>query len=197
MALHYNTLGGGAALSGTAAPGRSEEITVCSGCEFLATTEVEGRNGGLYPMCGSCEFVYREQEAEIVWCRECDQALASGLSGADQLCSDCYIDPCDDCREMPATTRFVHLWKGDYLLCDGCYAAADHEDDYLEVCTCDDPVHFMDEGKLRCSECMRTIKVPMHCHCPVLATAAGNPNHCLLCAGAVVPLTEQEGDRRC
>jgi hypothetical protein len=195
MALHYNTLGGGAARSGTAAPGRSEEINVCSGCGFLATTEVEGRNGGLYPMCGSCEFVYREQEEEIAWCQECDQALASNYTG---LCDGCHFpEPCEDCRVMPATTRFLHLSNGAYHLCDECFIAADHEDDYLEVCTCWHPVHIKEEDSLRCEECMRTIKAPMHCQCPVVATAADYPNHCLLCAGAVIPLTEQEGDRRC
>lgn len=37
---------------------------------------------------------------------------------------------CQDCRYELVTARFLHLNGTDYFLCNSCFYAADHEDDY-------------------------------------------------------------------
>lgn len=39
---------------------------------------------------------------------------------------------CNDCRELPAVRRFVHLHNGEFYLCEACFGGADHESDYGE-----------------------------------------------------------------
>ena len=179
MALSDNTLGAGAARSGMTSPGRSDE---CSGCGFRATCDYEGRDGVLYPFCEECFWRFKEQE-------EVELYLEAWVEEEPE-------EPCEDCQECDATTRFVHLTKGEFFLCDACFAAADHEDDYLEFCTCVYPHHEKKGDVIRCAECMRSIKAPMHCQCPVFATDPDKPNHCVLCWGLVVLLSQEEGDRR-
>lgn len=168
MALHYNTLGGGAAHSGTAAPGRYEELNVCTGCGFDATTAMEGKDGLTYAVCADCEVTLREQEeAAHEWCA--------------------------DCGKVPAERRFVHLTKGEFWLCASCWMGADHEDDYLEVCTCGVALYHQVEGQsFHCLDCARPVKHVMHCQCPRPSTAADHPNYCAFCQGAVVHVEDEE-----
>lgn len=42
------------------------------------------------------------------------------------------LGDCASCQK-PATTVFWHLHNGPFELCDGCFAWADHEDDYGET----------------------------------------------------------------
>ncbi len=171
MALHYNTLGAGAAHSGTASPGRSEELNVCSGCGFEATTTIEGRDGLTYAVCADCEVTLREQEAE-------EEDYSSEL--------------CADCGKVPAQCRFVHLTKGEFWLCARCWSWADHEDDFLEVCHCGVPIHEVGEDKkVTCADCTREVTYPMHCECPVPCTLSEHPDHCFFCKGVVVRLTDE------
>ena len=106
---------------------------------------------------------------------------ATVTPGHSECCEDyCYY--CDDCGEVPATTRFLHLTKGEFFLCDLCMAAADHEEDYLE--NRDD--HWEEEEE----------KYAL-CECPVpVLLVEHHGNYCIFCWGAVVPLTEEEGDAR-
>jgi hypothetical protein len=176
MALNDNTLGGGAALSGTAAPGRTDELNVCSSCGFEATTAIEGKDGLTYALCAGCEVMLREQEAEEE--EEWEEVL------------------CADCGKVPAECRFVHLWKGEFWLCRSCWYSADHEDDYLDVCGCWPPIHEQGEDKkVHCAECNRDVKYIIHCECPIPSTLSEHPNHCVFCRGAVLRLSDEEGDK--
>jgi hypothetical protein len=173
MAQSQNTLGGGAGKTGTAAPGRSDETTdikACTGCGFKATTEFEGRDGELYPMCEVCDVHLREQEAE---------------EGFEE-------ETCADCRKEPATRRFMHLHKGEFFLCEGCFGMADHEDDYLEVCTCPNPTPARGAGAaLECMECLRDIKTRRLCECPVVSRADEQRGTCDVCHGLVVKAKDE------
>ncbi len=172
MALQYNTLGGGAAHSGTATPGRYEETALCSGCGFDATAEVIGRDGFVYSVCGSCEMRLQEQEPEEE--EDWDD---------DELdCADCGTS----LGPSRAPIRFLHLTKGAFWVCSDCWVNADHEDDYLVYCNCEDRIYWKPEGGLMsCDWCCRPVKHIQHCECPVPSTDKETPNHCVFCKGAV------------
>jgi len=170
MALHDNTLGAGAAHSGTASPGR---INTCTGCGFDATMTIEGKDGLTYAVCADCEVTLREQEGG--WEEEVP----------DQLCADC--------GKVPAECRFVHMDKGEFWLCRRCWHWADHEDDYLEICSCSTRVYQQGpEGTITCGDCKRTVHRAFHCQCPVPATVPEDRNICVFCHGAVVHVEDEE-----
>jgi hypothetical protein len=173
MALNDTTLGGGAALSGTAAPGRTDELNVCSSCGFEATTAIEGKDGLTYALCAGCEVTLREQEAEGEW--EEEEVL------------------CADCGKVPATHRFIHLWKGEFWLCAPCWSWADHEDDFLEACSCGQPLYEQGEdNKVYCGECNRSVNSIQHCECPIPSTSyASFPTHCVFCKGFVARVKDE------
>ena len=103
---------------------------------------------------------------------------ATVTPGRSDTCEDCYY--CDDCGETPATTRFLHLTKGEFFLCETCWLSADHEEDYLE------------EPDWSCDENREAL-----CECPVpVLSVEHHGNYCIFCWGPVVPLTEEEGDKR-
>ncbi len=159
MALHYNTLGGGAAQSGTATPGRYEDLNVCTGCGFESTIQIVGRDGLEYDLCETCEIGLREQEAEQEWC--------------------------EDCAAAPAVCVFMHLDGRVFNLCDFCYYAADHEEDYLKFCECPTP-EISEEGT-QCWKCNREVRPyeePL-CDCPVPSVIHDEPDHCVFCMGAI------------
>ena len=181
-----------------------QELNECSECGALATTEVEGSDGVMYPLCAVCDVWWRETQAEL----ESIQGL------------------CQDCRHEPATRRFVHLHKGEFLLCEACFGMADHEDDYLDYCDCAFPEG--DAGETHCSLCRRqlrepdvycdcaapvtegferitcrsccgrirfgTRKPPSLCVCPLPCTVAGDATFCVLCEGQVVRLMDSVAD---
>jgi len=62
---------------------------------------------------------------------------------------------CDDCGKEPAVTQFIHLTKGEYFLCAGCWPSADHEEHYLQYCECDNP--FLSDDCKQCWQCNREI----------------------------------------
>jgi len=62
---------------------------------------------------------------------------------------------CDDCGKEPAVTQFIHLTKGEYFLCAGCWQSADHEEHYLQYCECSDP--FLSDDCKQCWKCNREI----------------------------------------
>ena len=37
---------------------------------------------------------------------------------------------CEDCKQQPATCRFLHLDGREFFLCYTCFYSADHESDY-------------------------------------------------------------------
>ena len=173
MALNDTTLGGGAAHSGTAAPGRTDELNVCSGCGFDTDRTLVGKDGLTYAVCADCEVNLREAEAEG-W----DE---TELLNPEEV-------PCADCGKEAATIRFVHLWKGEFWLCRSCWHWADHEDDYLETCTCGSQrIYKAEEHKVVCGDCHREIKHVVHCQCPLAPTLTEHPNHCIFCKGFVAP----------
>jgi hypothetical protein len=173
MALQVTTLGGGGRHTATAAPGRSEkeeedEYEPCTGCGFEATTEVIGRDGLTYGVCSYCEDRIREQEAEdddYLECADCGASLGPGRT----------------------PTQFIHLTKGDFWLCPDCWTAADHEEDYLEYCSCSETVYWKaHDGSISCYWCFREVRNVEHCDCPVPSIDKETPNHCLFCKGAVM-----------
>lgn len=167
MALQVTTLGGSAAQSGTAASGRIEE---CSGCGFKATVQVIGRDNLIYDLCETCEIGLRDQEAEV-W--EEDLILE---------CADCGIS----LGPAHAPCRFLHLSKGAFWLCSDCWCNADHEEDYLEHCNCNETVYWKPEDEpMSCYWCCRPVKYVQHCGCPVPSVDKETPDHCLFCKGAV------------
>lgn len=170
MALSEITLGAGTAQSGMTSPGRYME---CSGCGFEATCDHEGRDGKTYPFCEDCLWRIREmedidrelEEADCQECADCGAALGPDLP------------PC----------RFLHLTKGVFWLCSDCWVNADHEEDYLENCTCSDKVYCkLGEESLSCYSCWKPVKHVQHCDCPVPSIDKETPNHCLFCKGAVM-----------
>ena len=209
MAQTHITLGGGAGKTGTAAPGRfnndccdscgAEDDLMewesqdgpgakvyrycsdclgktCTGCGVKATTEFEARDGTLHPVCDHCDVHLREQDAEM------------GDGEWEILVVD---DICADCKKEPATRRFLHLHKGEFFLCDGCWQMADHEDDYLEVCTCSNPLPAVGAAAtLQCMDCLRTIKHRSFCECPVVDKADEDKGSCSFCYGLIVKLKD-------
>lgn len=83
----------------------------CSHCGGTASTEFEGRDGSFWPVCVECDAHLREQEAEA---------------------SDHEDDVvCEDCQCAAAVRIFLHLSGREYMLCEECFADADHEEEYL------------------------------------------------------------------
>ena len=176
MALQVTTRGGGGRHTATATPGRSErweeDTALCSGCGFEATTEVIGRDGLVYDLCTTCEIGLREQEEET-WEEENDYLE----------CADCGVS----LGPARAPTQFLHLTKGDFWLCPDCWTNADHEEDYLEYCTCPNKLYWKAQDEpMGCYWCCREVKYVEHCDCPVPSTDKETPNHCLFCKGAVM-----------
>jgi hypothetical protein len=166
MALQVTTLGGSAAQSGTAASGRIEE---CTGCGFVATTVYQGKDGKPYAVCLDCKGRLDEQQ-EYGW--EDDELQ----------CADCgtTLGP------SRAPCRFLHLSKGAFWLCSDCWCNADHEEDYLEHCNCNETVYWKPEDEpMSCYWCCRPVKHVQHCGCPVPSVDKETPDHCLFCKGAV------------
>jgi hypothetical protein len=94
-------------------------------------------------------------------------------------------ETCADCRKKPATRVFMHLHKGEFFLCDGCWQMADHEDDYLEVCTCSSPTPAKGAGaQAQCMDCLRKLQAWRWCMCPVV-DKADEGKYCSLCYGLV------------
>ena len=177
----------------------ARSIPECSECGDNASTELLGTDGIMYPLCANCDVWWRETQAE----------------------EDAVSGTCQDCHRGPATRRFIHLRKGEFFLCGGCFSWADHEDDYLEHCDCGVPEG--ETGQTHCSRCTRVLRAttafcscavpetrgleridcrlcwgririaaPRLCNCSVVATVDGDESTCLLCHGYVPPLAKDE-----
>jgi hypothetical protein len=109
----------------------------CDTCGDVAVTEFVGGGGSVYPLCEGCDAHLRET-----------------LEGAYDEVDEVY-GQCEDCRGARATRWFCHLDGRRFLLCNGCYSWADHEDDYLMFCECRNP---QGEEGLRCDDCKLHIR---------------------------------------
>lgn len=94
----------------------------CSECGAEAITEFVGVGGSVYPLCDTCDVHLRET-----------------LAGAYDPEPEEVHGPCDDCRAEVASRRFLHLDGREFVLCEGCYSCAHHEEGYLAFCDCDVP----------------------------------------------------------
>ena len=136
MALNSTiALGGGAAHSGTATPG-SYAMAECETCGAVADTLYKGWS----PLCFRCEEHARESEEELR--REREEEIG-----------DCW---CQDCGAEKATCLFLHLDGRRFYLCGLCFAAADHEPDYLMFCECRIPER--QAGSDYCGQCVFKIR---------------------------------------
>lgn len=179
----------------------ARSIGDCSECGDIATTELAGEDGVMYPLCVNCDLWWRETQADE------EEEIISGM--------------CQDCHQGPATRRFIHLRKGEFFLCGGCFSWADHEDDYLEYCDCGAPEG--ETGQSHCSRCTRVLRAttayctcavpetrgleridcrlcwgririaaPRLCACAVVSTMPGDASTCVLCRGYVPPAEKEE-----
>lgn len=99
----------------------------CDTCGAPAVAMFEG-----YPICDRCEQHVMESLDQEIY----------GI--------------CDDCGEKDAERIFLHLDGRRFHLCNLCYYAADHEDDYLMFCECKVPMCEM--GGSKCSKCNYKIR---------------------------------------
>lgn len=90
--------------------------------------------------------------------------------------------PCWDCRQAPATRTFLHMTKGHFPLCDSCFEFADHDDDYLETCTCLHP-----EGAPDATICRACTRVIVRCTCQNPAHFGIWGRRCFTCNGVTDP----------
>jgi len=132
-----------------------------------ATHKYRSDDGTVLEVCEGC-FLLDLYDTPI--CDGCDEKFATRNCDEQNLCEDCYDECdtclCEDCSEREATQYFVHLDGRSFDLCDGCWALADHADDYgadfgsaprlrkngpAFFCTCMSPVSLC--GAPRCATC--------------------------------------------
>ena len=140
----------------------ARSIPECSECGANATTEIHGEDGKTYPMCANCDVWWRESQAE-------DEEVITGI--------------CQDCQRAPATCRFVHLRKGEFFLCGGCFSWADHEDNYLDHCDCGWPEGA--PGQTNCDRCHRSLRESVPCDCAEPVTYGYERIDCRGCGGRI------------
>lgn len=139
----------------------------CSECGAAATTELEDEHGEMWPLCANCDVWWRETQAELA-----DQAAAL----REQQCQDCHREP--------ATCRFLHMYKGEFFLCEGCFGWADHEDDYLE--RCDHAFPEGEPGQTNCDLCRRPLPpADAYCTCTTPVTRDFERINCRSCCGRI------------
>ena len=110
----------------------------CDTCGDRAVTEFVGGGGSVHPLCGNCDVHLRETLA--------------GLWDVPEMVSGV----CDDCMEVTASRRFLHLDGRAFALCDSCYMCAHHEAGYLAFCECAAPRVGADGAQ--CSQCELEIR---------------------------------------
>lgn len=165
MATMNITLGGGAGETGTATPG---SFSMC--CDFCGANdelkEWNAVNGNTYHYCKVCWFDIEDSHGEI-------QDAIRHMVGEPEDSEEENEEPaskrqaleCEDCKNRPATDRFVHLDGRTFDLCSYCFQLADHEEDYgldfkTHLCECPLPCDFV------------------------------SPTHCELCKGVIVILKD-------
>lgn len=84
----------------------------CTQCSAVASMEVQGKDGEIYPFCASCSIHVLETIAEL-----------EGEEDEDPI-------PCEVCAQAPAVRMFLHLRGDEYMVCEDCFMDADHEPSY-------------------------------------------------------------------
>jgi hypothetical protein len=102
---------------------------------------------------------------------------------------------CDDCCKNQAKKQFLHLTKGEFSLCDDCWLSADHEEDYLENCSCACPTYVVSGEEVNCDECSRKVQYLSHCDCPISSILPEAPNNCVFCKGVVMPYVDKDAEK--
>ena len=150
----------------------------CDTCGAVADTLYLGS----FPSCFRCEEHARESAEEL------NRAYQEEIG--DSWCHDCGAEK--------ATCIFLHLDGRRFYLCGWCFAAADHEPDYLMFCECRNP--DMDDYSDYCHQC--SLKVPAQYFEEQYADGPSfdyleDEDEAVTYCGCPVPCLEFKGDKVC
>ncbi len=149
----------------------------CANCHSAdATHKYRSDDGTVLEVCEGC-FYIDEWDGPV--CDSCEEMFATHEHKEQNLCDDCFDArvpcACDACGEREATHYFIHLDGRSFDLCGGCWAVADHTDDYgadfgsvprirkngnpdVFFCACACPVSLC--GAPRCANCSGILVSP-------------------------------------
>ncbi len=167
------------------------KLNRCATCSDGEATHRYLQEDGTYvEVCEGCFLLSEEEEQD--GCDECgsDTDFTEEYQLEDgeirNLCENCrpeFLEPlpkrqaleCDACKKNPATHTFLHLDSRKFKLCGGCWAVADHTDDY--------GADFGSVPRIRLNGKNK------FCECPVVCNTM-IPTRCDLCDGIVVTVRD-------
>lgn len=100
---------------------------ICEEChKEFATHEFVGTDDKVFKLCDECN-----EEAWMLWNEQREAEEEEDRKRYEE--EGDYRDDlgqCESCQKEKAVIVFMHMYNGNFELCQTCFECADHEDDY-------------------------------------------------------------------